>query len=591
MSRDRDPQIPSMHSAKAVIAEKLARLGPSSSNIFYSTMPPQRPPSHTLTSLKRWSVANRELPAVSQIKAIHVYDFDNTLFLSPLPNPQLWNGSTIGFLQAWESFANGGWWHDPNILCATGRGMEAEEPRAWNGWWNEQILRLVKLSMDQKDALTVLLTGRGEANFAPIIKRMAASKKLDFDLIGLKPEVGPNGQLFPTTMTFKQKFLEDLVYTYEQAEEIRIYEDRPKHAKGFRDFFGAMNRSLQAGQGLVPRKPLTAEVIQVTEGCTYLDPIIETAEVQRMINSHNLTTRNPSLSKVKSRLARLRIKRTVFYTGYLISQQDSQRIIQDLLSPTLQQQGHAESNDLKYMANSILITPRPASQNILGRVGGLGKKVSWQVTGVGVFDNRVWAAQVAPMPSNLPIYTENPSPLIVLACRRGSRPADAGKIQNWQPVPPGMAMKFETVVGEKVVLRVEEDNPHEGEWESQFMNKSHKRRHQQERDEDILYPQSSHTNGYEAPIQDQSHGYHPYHRPGGDNRHHNDENSRRGPHRGRGRGNGRGRGSARGNRGRGRGGRDTGSNPYYKSLDDQGSGYEGPNDKGSNAGGSFPMDY
>lgn len=89
-------------------------------------------------------------------------------------------------------------------------------------------LRLVKLSMDQKDALTVLLTGRGEANFASIIKRMAASQKLEFDLIGLKPEVGPNGQQFATTMKFKQNFLEDLLYTYEQADEIRVYEDRVK---------------------------------------------------------------------------------------------------------------------------------------------------------------------------------------------------------------------------------------------------------------------------------------------------------------------------------------------------------------------------
>ena len=89
-------------------------------------------------------------------------------------------------------------------------------------------LRLVRLSMDQKDALTVLLTGRGEANFASIIKRMVASQKLDFDLISLKPEVGPNGQQFASTMMFKQKFLEDLVYTYDQADEIRIYEDRVK---------------------------------------------------------------------------------------------------------------------------------------------------------------------------------------------------------------------------------------------------------------------------------------------------------------------------------------------------------------------------
>lgn len=92
-----------MRSAKQVISEKFARLGPSASTMSYGTATSQRSPSHTLTSLKRWSVATKELPgeragcasgimdasvkielmgvcglAVSQIKTIHVYDFDNT---------------------------------------------------------------------------------------------------------------------------------------------------------------------------------------------------------------------------------------------------------------------------------------------------------------------------------------------------------------------------------------------------------------------------------------------------------------------------------------------------------------------------------
>lgn len=82
--------------------------------------------------------------------------------------------------------------------------------------------------MRQKDAVTVLLTGRAEDNFARVIKRMVASKKLNFDMICLKKKVGPNGQRFPTTMMYKQGFLEELIYTYKDAEEIRVYEDRPK---------------------------------------------------------------------------------------------------------------------------------------------------------------------------------------------------------------------------------------------------------------------------------------------------------------------------------------------------------------------------
>lgn len=82
--------------------------------------------------------------------------------------------------------------------------------------------------MQQKDALTVLLTGRGEHNFADLVKRIVASKKLQFDMVCLKPRVGPNNQRFPSTMLFKKALLEDIVYTYKDAEEIRVYEDRPK---------------------------------------------------------------------------------------------------------------------------------------------------------------------------------------------------------------------------------------------------------------------------------------------------------------------------------------------------------------------------
>lgn len=72
----------------------------------------------------------------------------------------------------------------------------------------------------------MLLTGRAEGPFSDLIKRILKSRNLNFDLVCLKPEVGPNSQRFSTTMNFKQTFLEDLVLTYKNADEIRIYEDR-----------------------------------------------------------------------------------------------------------------------------------------------------------------------------------------------------------------------------------------------------------------------------------------------------------------------------------------------------------------------------
>ena len=84
------------------------------------------------------------------------------------------------------------------------------------------------MSIKQDDALTILLTGRAERNFTDVIRRIVASKNLIFDMICLKPQAGPNNQKFTSTMKYKQAILEDLVHTYKEANEIRIYEDRPR---------------------------------------------------------------------------------------------------------------------------------------------------------------------------------------------------------------------------------------------------------------------------------------------------------------------------------------------------------------------------
>lgn len=110
---------------------------------------------------------------------------------------------------------------------------------------DEAKVDLVELSIKQNDALTVLLTGRGEHNFADLIKRIVASKNLSFDMICLKPQAGPNNERFRSTMMYKQAILEDLVHTYKDADEIRIYEDRPKQYAAFQITLYAILRLYQ----------------------------------------------------------------------------------------------------------------------------------------------------------------------------------------------------------------------------------------------------------------------------------------------------------------------------------------------------------
>ncbi|KAI1841215.1 hypothetical protein JX265_013174 [Neoarthrinium moseri] len=523
--------------------------------------------THTVTALGRWSILNKQLPAADAIKAIHVYDFDNTLFKTPLPNPKLWNGQTLGSLASPDIFINGGWWHDSRILAATGDGVEREEPRGWDGWWNEKIVQLVQLSMEQDDALSVLLTGRSERGFSDILKRIVASKKLDFDMVGLKPAVGPNSERITSTMNFKQLFLESLMETYRNAEEIRVYEDRIRHVQGFRSFFTDYNRRQEGYGGQKTRGPITAEVIHVAEISTFLDPVVEVAEIQHLINSHNALLRaKPSSQRGGKGQGPLIIKKTVFFTSYMVDKPDTKKLLKLANFPA--------GSDLKVHGNNIMICPRPCPQSILDKVGGMGAKLKWKVTGTACFENSIWAASVEPVPSNAKYHTDNPSPLVVLALRKGARPMDAGKIQNWQPVPPEKAHVFETTVGEKVLLRIEPEDPSENAYESLFANKASKRKHTGEEDGQQSRPRDGSGNfansrgdrgGFHSGGRG-GHGRGGFHKSGGGNSTPS-RGYRTGP---------RGGGHHKGG---GRGGRGGGHN--YRSLDDMGSqgqgGFGGPN--------------
>ncbi|KAL9131908.1 MAG: hypothetical protein Q9217_000268 [Psora testacea] len=399
---------------------------------------------------------------------------------------------------------------------------------------------------EQKDALTVLLTGRGERNFADIIRRMVTSKKLEFDMICLKPEVGPKNQRFSSTMQYKQALLQDLVYTYSEADEIKVYEDRPKQTKGFRDLFTNLNQITFPD---MYRKPIKADIIQVADQVTTLDPVIEAAEVQRMINTHNAQL--PPMARP------LDLKRTVFYTGYLVSPADTAKLLSLVKIPP-----NLVESEVKYLANSILIVPRPADTNILNKVGGIGYKQTWQVTGFAFYQSTIWAVRVVPVPSISNVHTINSTPLIVLATYKQTKPEAANKIQTWQPVPADKQYILQTVVGEKVQLRVEAESD-DNELESILERRNLKRRHSP--------PQGSATG--------QRNGY-----PNDENRRINvgnarNQNRNRGPGPGDlGGGRGGGQNSSRVGRAGGGPGRGGGSNNRgrgglrggYKSLDDMG---------------------
>ena len=563
--------------------------------------------TYPLVGLKRWSCKSKDIPGVAGTKAIHVYDFDNTLFCSPLPNTQLWSPMTIGQLQAREAFAHGGWWHEPAILAATGKGLEEEEPKGWQGWWNETIVDLVRLSVGQKDVVTVLLTGRNETNFTEIVNKMCVSRDLDFDLVVLKPEVGPNNERFHTTLEFKNEFLRELVCTYKNADEIRIYEDRAKHVQSFRSYFEKFNKSLlshPADQPPPPRKPITTEVVHVCELKSCLDPEVEVEAIQRAINRHNRAIKkgeNPH----KARPTSFYIHENFIYFGYLINQHDSSRLITLCQPPA----NHVDSGEVRLMATNILISPAHPKRDLLDKVGGRGNKVTWQVTAVAKYEDRIWAAKVLPVDAKQAIHTADHTPLVVLAIRKGSRPIDAKKIQedHWVPVAPQQAFIFETVVGDKSSLEIRE-------WDERTMHRGHDNRRggggynkRKFVSDDDWRGKENHRSAAEPDMDRDDGSWIPNQRPSdrhGQGRYFNhsknnfNNNRRGGNQNGGGRQNGdrqgnrneRQRGGGGGGGGRGRGGGRNGGGggpPGYKSLDDYGgqSGFDGAGDTKMGGGG------
>lgn len=110
-----------------------------------------------------------------------------------------------------------------------------------------------------------------------------------------------------------------------------------------------------------------------------------------------------------------------------------------------------------------MITPRTCSPSDLERIGGIGHVVKFRVTGVA-YEGTIWAARVSPVSPMETILYENPVPTVVLALTRDGRITDAHRIRNWQPVSAEQQFEFEAKVGEKVILRIEQERLPGSDW-------------------------------------------------------------------------------------------------------------------------------
>ncbi|KAF9957578.1 hypothetical protein BGZ72_001668 [Mortierella alpina] len=394
----------------------------------------------------------------SGFRTVNVFDFDQTLFQSPLPNPALWDPSFLGILTSWN-YCGTGWWHNPGTLEL---GPETEAT-CWDGWWNEDIVKEVKKSSSDPGCLTVLLTGRNGPTFGRKLIEMVGRKGLDFDLIATKPttvalmepsaakpthkhrhrakpasepERPVEEYLKVHTFNTKHDFLYNLLFEYPAIRAMHLFDDRPCQVAKFR----------QAGQEWLDKKMLDRfEITVVQEPLLYMDPKRETELVMAMVEANNqqveieasggpflvpgvgpaprtrseLRDRDiwaPYETYIPQKRLKIEVNRLVRYTGVMFSE-PPQRIMRERLIALedstngssgstvkdmwIQRPSNLRSQDLsKWVVPDdlhVTLCLGPASPEYSETIGGLGATVLVEIDSVGEFEERIWALRVKEM--------------------------------------------------------------------------------------------------------------------------------------------------------------------------------------------------
>ena len=174
------------------------------------------------------NVINESVDGIRHITKINIFDFDGTIFNSPVPNGKIWDSKTFGRLMAEPSRGGLGWFQHTITL---------DDKYIKDSTFNEDVVADVRKSMSDPSCATILLTGR-DTSFTSQIRAIVSSIGLVFDDFGLKPEPKV-GEVRETTMNFKKRFIKEIIEKY-GANKVEMWEDRQKHVIAFREYLTAI---------------------------------------------------------------------------------------------------------------------------------------------------------------------------------------------------------------------------------------------------------------------------------------------------------------------------------------------------------------
>jgi len=324
---------------------------------------------------------------------LNIFDFDGTIFKSPVPNRKLWDSTLLGKIMSMKTQGGLGWFQDPLTLAVPYVPQNPDDM-----WFVQHVKDAVLESMVNPNSKTVLLTGRSTL-YADRIKEIVASAKLEFDDFGFQ-----SSNKETTTMEFKMDFIRKMISKY-HPNSINMYDDRIKHYARFKTF-------------------LKDEYAMLTSSVTHIDPSGETLLLKdleiELVSKMNESSNN-----------KLCWKETVQYTAVVLDK-ESVKILKQNIPPILDWTPY-------YHHMTIHATKLPEEeQNKLGIPSrsniGLGKEVILTVTSIGQSD-KAYAVQVEGFVSSNKIHH------ITCCVSSIGKAVDSNFIKEWNPIENEFTVK------------------------------------------------------------------------------------------------------------------------------------------------------
>ena len=401
-------------------------------NIFKKNLLSSTKPTKPTTSA---SLLSNNTNNSSLYTQLCVFDFDSTLFRSPLPNPKLWSSKLAGKLisDCW-------WFFDARTLQSP---YIPENPS--NEWWNAEVVEKVAAALANPENLVIVLTGRNRRIFDSRIKQLIHEKTyptLPVHLIICKEvkalEESGSGKEYASTLDFKIGVLTEFLSEFPSINSIALYDDRENHIKLFDQTLDIWKKGGK----------ITSFTLQlVTETDMYMEADIEKELVFDLVKSHNdriaACVADPGLSVQFTHLSieaesteNLRARRKTisnFRTPIELEDEiEYSAIFLDADSKTKLLTEFPIPAGWKPKSDHMTVSFGKINQELVDEMGGLCSVHRLLITHFGSYKDCCSAVKVDP---DGKVKSENEVMHITLFISQSGNARQSNLITEWQPLP------------------------------------------------------------------------------------------------------------------------------------------------------------